>query len=150
MLRISRGVVCATGRGQSVSPSSPRLLVVTGQGLCQVPMSYKSAKLIRTLAFANLTYEANTIFYLQQWPHLTLALSIPIPKLMVATITRTFPCIHSFWTSVRSPDFRPTVYKQKSEAHLSPDPFLFSSPTTYMEEKSQTCMISLGQDSKLG
>lgn len=44
LLHVFRGVVCATGRGQSVSPSSPRLLVVTGQGLSQVPMCYESAK----------------------------------------------------------------------------------------------------------
>lgn len=44
LLRISRGVVCATGGGQSISPSTPRLLVVTGQGFSQVPVSYKSAK----------------------------------------------------------------------------------------------------------
>lgn len=39
--------------------------------------------------------------------HLTLALSTPIPKLMVATITGTFSSIHSFCTSVLSEAFRP-------------------------------------------
>lgn len=39
--------------------------------------------------------------------HLTLALSTPIPKLMVATITGTFSSIHSFCTTVLSEAFRP-------------------------------------------
>ena len=39
--------------------------------------------------------------------HLTLALSTPIPKLMVATITGTFSSIHSFCTSVLSGAFSP-------------------------------------------
>lgn len=65
LLHIFRGVVCAAGRGQSVSPSSPRLLVVTGQGLSQVPMSYKSTKLTRTLASATQNYASIMIFNLQ-------------------------------------------------------------------------------------
>lgn len=44
MLLISRGVVCATGGGQAISPRSPRLLVVAGQRLSEVPVSYKSAE----------------------------------------------------------------------------------------------------------
>ena len=39
--------------------------------------------------------------------YLTLALSTPIPKLMVATITGTLPSIHSFCTSVLSAAFSP-------------------------------------------
>lgn len=51
LLRVFRRVVRATGGGPSVSAGSPRLLVVTGQGLSQVPMSNKSAELNETLAF---------------------------------------------------------------------------------------------------
>lgn len=75
MLRVSRGIVCATGRGQSVSPSSPRLLVVTGQGLSQVPMSYKSVKFTKTLAFTNLNYVASTKLYPTASPDIGLVYS---------------------------------------------------------------------------
>lgn len=44
LLDIFRGVVGATGGRQPVSAGSPGLLVVAGQGLGQVPVSYKSAR----------------------------------------------------------------------------------------------------------
>lgn len=42
LLLVSGGVVDAAGGWKPVSASSTRLLVVTGQGFSQVPMSYKS------------------------------------------------------------------------------------------------------------
>lgn len=52
--------------------------------------------------------------------HLTLALSTPIPKLMVATITGTFSSIHSFCTSVLSEAFSPVQEgKVETGIHLS-------------------------------
>lgn len=59
LVLIFRGVVRATGGGQPVSPSSPRLLVVTGQGLSEVPMSYKPAGLTKTLAHTNVNSVVN-------------------------------------------------------------------------------------------
>lgn len=44
LLHVFRGVVGATGGRQPVSAGSPGLLVVAGQGLGQVPVSYKSAR----------------------------------------------------------------------------------------------------------
>lgn len=74
-------------------------------------------------------------------PHLTLALSTPIPKLMVATITSTLPCIQSFCTSVRSPAFKP----EKTQTQLRQNTF---SSLTH-KYSAHTCMIRLGNDSKL-
>ena len=47
--------------------------------------------------------------------HLTLALSTPIPKLMVATMTGTFSSIQSFCTNVLSEGFSPVNEGKVSE-----------------------------------
>lgn len=52
LLCISWRVVYSTGRRQSISPSSTRLLVVTGQGLSQVPVSYESVKINKNISIS--------------------------------------------------------------------------------------------------
>lgn len=47
--------------------------------------------------------------------HLTFALSTPIPKLMVATITGIFSSIHSFWIEVLSAALSPGKGKRGKE-----------------------------------
>lgn len=77
-----------------------------------------------------------------QESYLTLALSTPIPKLMVATITSTFPCIQSFCASVRSPAFKPATAQVYFKVRVTSDP--------QNTENPHTCVIWFGRDTKLG
>lgn len=76
LLRVFWRVVCATGGGQSISAGSPRLLVITGQGLSQVPMSNKSVELNKILAFyINLNHIPKAESYLIASPDISLVYS---------------------------------------------------------------------------
>lgn len=147
MLLIFWGVVCATGGGQTISTCSPRFLVVTGKRLGEVPVRYKSAKKRVTYTINNQNNRLATMKSSDLLPYLTLALSTPIPKLMVATITSTFPCIHSFCTSVRSPAFKPAT----ADVTLTQIILQFSNLThAHRLLNDLTCVIWLGQEPKFG
>ena len=76
--------------------------------------------------------------------HLTLALSTPIPKLMVATITGTFSSIHSFCTSVLSGAFSPRTEKVRKGTHISRG-FPLGPTGTHTVNPSPTRCMTLGQ-----
>lgn len=75
---------------------------------CQIQKTYHISNYvsISIIIFKYCIFEV-TLYAKLSVPHLTLALSTPIPKLIVATMTGTFPSIQSVWESVRSPAFRP-------------------------------------------
>lgn len=116
MVSVFGRVVYAARRGKAITAGTSRFLIITGQGLSQVPVSYKPVRykdvshqqirLYSIMNFKNCIFEV-TLYAKLSVTHLTLALSTPIPKLIVATMTGTFPSIQSVWESVRSPAFRP-------------------------------------------
>lgn len=76
--------------------------------------------------------------------HLTLALSTPIPKLTVATITGTFSSIHSFCTRVLSGAFSPRKEKVRRGTRISRG-FPLGPTCTHTVNPSPTRCMTLGQ-----
>ena len=74
--------------------------------------------------------------------HRTLALSTPIPKLMVATITGTFSSIHSFCTRVLSGAFSPRKEKVRKGTRISRGFPLGPTCTHTMNLSPTRCMTS--------
>lgn len=67
---------------------------------------------------------------------------------MVATMTSTFPCIHSFCASVRSPAFKPAKVYPKVWVISDPE-YTPGSKKNKKQTNEPTCMIWFGQDAKL-
>jgi len=146
LLFVLRGVVCATRGGQTVSTCSTRLLVVTGQRLSKVPVCNESAKIIsmhnQKLKRCSGTYENLRSAAL---PDISLIYShakadgsnnnqhLPLHPLSLhlCAVSCLQTCSH-----------RSRTRKPKSTR-------IFKSPTS-THLNNLTCMIRLGQDSKLG
>lgn len=135
LVRIFWRVVCATGGGQSIPPSSPRLLVVTCQGLSQVPVSHKPAGISKTLAHTNINSAANKK---RIWLNLIASPDIGLvyshPKADGGYDDQHLP-LHPLILDLCAISCLQTYSVKAEVKHLSPNLFVFSNPTTYMVEK---------------
>ena len=85
------GIIHSTERFQSITSSTTGLLVVTRNRFCQIPMYNKSKDEIFDRSMIRLVRRA----------YRTSALSMPMPKLIVAQIIVVCPFIHSCWIWAR-------------------------------------------------